>query len=127
MAALAGPAGWVVGVDMDQATLEFARAVARERGVANVAFAAADVTERAGPGEYDFVYCRFLLQHLARPVELLRRMWDGRARAASWPWKTPTLRGCFATRTTPGSASTSGCTPRFWPGTAVIPGVPAGW
>jgi len=76
LAALAGPAGGATGVDMDQAKLEFARAAARERGLANVAFEAADVTAWAGPGEYDFVYCRFLLQHLARPVELLRRMWD---------------------------------------------------
>ncbi|HKA50267.1 MAG TPA: class I SAM-dependent methyltransferase [Candidatus Dormibacteraeota bacterium] len=76
LAVLAGPAGSVAGVDMDQAKLEFARAVARERGLANVAFEAADVTEWAGSSEYDFVYCRFLLQHLARPVELLRRMWD---------------------------------------------------
>jgi SAM-dependent methyltransferase len=27
------------------------------------------------PGGYDVVYCRFLLQHLSQPVDLLRRMW----------------------------------------------------
>jgi ubiquinone/menaquinone biosynthesis C-methylase UbiE len=76
MAALAGPGGWAVGIDMDQGKLEFARAAADERGLANVVFEAADVGQWAGPGDYDFVYCRFLLQHLARPVDLLRRMWD---------------------------------------------------
>ena len=76
MAALAGPAGWVAGIDADQAKLELAREAARERGLANVVFEVADVGRWAGPGEYDFVYCRFLLQHLARPVDLLRRMWD---------------------------------------------------
>jgi ubiquinone/menaquinone biosynthesis C-methylase UbiE len=76
LAALAGPAGGAVGIDADQAKLELAREAARERGLANVAFEAADVSQWAGPGEYDFVYCRFLLQHLAVPVGLLRRMWD---------------------------------------------------
>jgi ubiquinone/menaquinone biosynthesis C-methylase UbiE len=75
MAALAGPAGWVAGIDADQAKLELAREAARERGVANVVFEVADVGRWAAPGEYDFVYCRFLLQHLARPARLLRRMW----------------------------------------------------
>ena len=76
MAALAGPAGWVAGIDADQAKLELAREAARARGLANVVFEMADVGHWTGPGEYDFVYCRFLLQHLARPVDLLRRMWD---------------------------------------------------
>src|SRR5262249_5306757 len=40
------------------------------------AFEAADVGQWTGPGQYDFVYCRFLLQHLAQPAGLLRRMWD---------------------------------------------------
>jgi ubiquinone/menaquinone biosynthesis C-methylase UbiE len=76
MAALAGPAGSAVGVDMDQAKLELARETARERALANVAFEAGDVNQWQGAGDYDFVYCRFLLQHLTRPVDLLRRMWE---------------------------------------------------
>lgn len=76
MAALAGPAGRVMGVDTDKGKLELARQAARQRGLATVTFQAADVNEWSGPGGYDFVYCRFLLQHLARPAGLLRRMWD---------------------------------------------------
>ena len=76
LAGLAGPAGSVVGVDMDEAKLELARRAARERGLGNVVFEAGDVNAWAAPGGYDLVYCRFLLQHLAGPVELLRRMWD---------------------------------------------------
>jgi ubiquinone/menaquinone biosynthesis C-methylase UbiE len=76
MAVLVGPAGWVAGIDIDQAKLEFAREEARGRGLANVAFETADVNQWTGPGQYDFVYCRFLLQHLARPAGLLSRMWD---------------------------------------------------
>jgi SAM-dependent methyltransferase len=76
LAELAGPAGSVVGVDMDQAKLDLARQAARERGLPNVVFEGGDVNAWRAPGEYDLVYCRFLLQHLARPVDLLRRMWD---------------------------------------------------
>lgn len=76
MAALAGAAGRVAGIDADQAKLELARQTARERGLANVVFEVADVGHWTGPGGYDFVYCRFLLQHLARPADLLHRMWD---------------------------------------------------
>ena len=53
MAARAGSAGWVVGIDTDQAKLEFARQVARERSLANVAFEVADVKHWASPGGYD--------------------------------------------------------------------------
>ena len=76
MAALAGPDGCAAGIDTDQAKLELAREAARGRDLANVVFEVADVGQWAGPGKYDFVYCRFLLQHLARPVDLLRRMWE---------------------------------------------------
>jgi SAM-dependent methyltransferase len=76
MAALAGPTGSAIGIDMDQVKLELAREVAGERGLANVSFETGDVNQWQGAGEYDFVYCRFLLQHLARPVDLLRRMWE---------------------------------------------------
>jgi ubiquinone/menaquinone biosynthesis C-methylase UbiE len=76
MAALAGPAGSAVGIEMDSAKLEPAREAARERGLVNVAFEIGDVNQWQRAGEYDFVYCRFLFQHLARPVDLLRRMWE---------------------------------------------------
>jgi ubiquinone/menaquinone biosynthesis C-methylase UbiE len=70
-----GPEGRVTGVDMDDVKLELARSSAAGRGAANVEFKAADVNEWNEPGAYDLVYCRFLLQHLSRPVDLLERMW----------------------------------------------------
>jgi len=76
MAALAGPAGSAVGIDMDRAKLAPARVAARELGLVNVAFEIGDVNQWHGAGEYDFVYRRFVFQHLARPVDLLRRMWE---------------------------------------------------
>jgi SAM-dependent methyltransferase len=60
---------------MDAEKLALARESARERGIGNVGFRAGNVNDWDEPGAYDFVYCRFLLQHLARPVDLLRRMW----------------------------------------------------
>lgn len=95
MAALAGPAGSAVGIDMDQAKLEPAREAARERGLANVAFEIGDVNQWQGAGEYDFVYCRFLFQHLARPVDLLRRMWEAVRPGGALAVEDADLEGLF--------------------------------
>ena len=75
LAAAAGPDGSVIGLDMDAEKLALAREAARERGIGNVEFRAGNVNEWDEPDAYDFVYCRFLLQHLAQPLDLLRRMW----------------------------------------------------
>jgi SAM-dependent methyltransferase len=76
MASLTGPGGSAVGIDMDQAKLELAREVAQQRGLVNVSFELVDVNRWQGAAEFDFVYSRFLFQHLAHPVDLLRRMWE---------------------------------------------------
>jgi len=75
LARLVGADGHVTGFDRDEVKLELARANSEEQGFANVDFSAADVNEWSGSGEYDLVYCRMLLQHLSRPVDLLGRMW----------------------------------------------------
>jgi ubiquinone/menaquinone biosynthesis C-methylase UbiE len=75
LAALAGPDGSAIGVDRDETNLALAWEAAQERGVANVEFRAADVNDWDEPGAYDFVYSRFLLQHLSQPRSLLLRMW----------------------------------------------------
>jgi ubiquinone/menaquinone biosynthesis C-methylase UbiE len=75
LASLAGPAGAVTGMDMDEVNLALAQETARQRGIANVEFVAANVNDWDEPGTYDLVYCRFLLQHLSQPTGLLRRMW----------------------------------------------------
>ena len=76
LARLVGPGGHVTGLDMDEVKLALAREVAADRGVENVEFRAADVGEWREPGAYDLVFSRLLLEHLPRPVEVLRRMWD---------------------------------------------------
>lgn len=75
LARLVGPNGRAVGIDMDEVKLGLGRAVARERGLANVELRPGDVNEWNEPETYDVVYSRFLLQHLSRPVSLLQRMW----------------------------------------------------
>jgi len=75
LAVAVGPGGSVTGVDMDAGKLALARAEARVRRLVNVEFRAGNVNDWDEPDSCDFVYSRFLLQHLARPVDLLRRMW----------------------------------------------------
>ena len=65
MAALAGPTGSAVGIDIDLAELEPSRAAARERGLVNVAFEMGDVGSRAasayarnGPAAVVIFRCR---------------------------------------------------------------------
>ena len=75
MARRTGPGGRVVGVDMDEVKLDLARRAATAQGLSTVEFRSADVYVWAEPETYDLVYCRNLLQHLSRPVDVLRAMW----------------------------------------------------
>jgi ubiquinone/menaquinone biosynthesis C-methylase UbiE len=75
LARLVGPTGDVTGIDMDEVKLALGRESASARGLSNVELRVADVNEWNEPDSYDLVYCRFLLEHLSRPVDLLRRMW----------------------------------------------------
>jgi ubiquinone/menaquinone biosynthesis C-methylase UbiE len=70
-----GPGARVVGVDMDEVKLDLARHAGAARGLSDVEFRAMDVYAWAEPDTYDLVYCRNLLQHLSRPVDVLRTMW----------------------------------------------------
>jgi SAM-dependent methyltransferase len=75
LAAMVGPSGSVLGIDMDEVKVALARKTAVERGMANVEFRVGSVNDWDEPEAYDFVYCRCLLQHLSRPFDLLSRMW----------------------------------------------------
>jgi ubiquinone/menaquinone biosynthesis C-methylase UbiE len=68
-----GPGGRVVGIDLDETKLELARAEAQERGIGNVEFLKANVTERWPVDGVDLVYARFILTHLTDPSALLAR------------------------------------------------------
>ena len=76
LARRAGPNGLVTGVDMDAVKLDVAREKADAAGEgAPTRFILGNAYEFAAAETYDVVYCRFLLQHLSRPVDALRRMW----------------------------------------------------
>lgn len=70
------PDGRVVAVDMDEVKLQMARQAAADQSLPNVEFRVMNVYEWTEPGTYDLVYCRNFLQHLSRPVEVLRTMWE---------------------------------------------------
>jgi ubiquinone/menaquinone biosynthesis C-methylase UbiE len=67
--------GEAVGIDKDEIKLALARQEAEDRGVENVTFRALNLHDWVEPSGYDAVYTRFVLQHLANPGEMLRRMW----------------------------------------------------
>jgi 2-polyprenyl-3-methyl-5-hydroxy-6-metoxy-1,4-benzoquinol methylase len=71
-----GPAGHVTGLDMDTVKLSLAEQSASRAGLANLEFRAVNVYDWTEPDTFDVLYCRNLLQHLSRPVEVLRTVWD---------------------------------------------------
>jgi ubiquinone/menaquinone biosynthesis C-methylase UbiE len=70
-----GPEGRVTGIDMDEIKLDLGREAAETRRLANVEFRATDVSDWHETAAYELVYCRFLLQHLSKPLDLLAKMW----------------------------------------------------
>ncbi|MCX2180427.1 class I SAM-dependent methyltransferase [Streptomyces sp. SKN60] len=67
--------GRVTAVDAAEDVLDKARAVAAERGLANVEFAVADVHALDFPDDsFDIVHAHQVLQHVGDPVQALREM-----------------------------------------------------
>ena len=60
---------------MDRVKLDLAGEAAAEEGLTHVRFVQSDVYDWSEPDTYDVVYCRFVLEHLSRPVDVLRAMW----------------------------------------------------
>ncbi|HLT21712.1 MAG TPA: class I SAM-dependent methyltransferase [Thermomicrobiales bacterium] len=69
---LVGPAGEVVGIDLNDRPLEIARARAAEAWLTNVSFVQGDLHEMAYDGEFDVVTGRLVLLHCPDPVEAVR-------------------------------------------------------
>jgi SAM-dependent methyltransferase len=61
---------------MDAVKLDVARERAAAEGLGWVDLVELDVYELSEPARYDVAYCRNLLQHLSRPVDVVRRMWE---------------------------------------------------
>ena len=69
-----GPDGRVVGLDFDPVKLESARRQARRAGLGNVEYRVLDVTTWLEPEQYDVVYGRFIVSHIADRRGLMGRM-----------------------------------------------------
>jgi SAM-dependent methyltransferase len=75
LATSVGPQGQVIGVDMDEIKLDLARKVASQARLDNVRFHRLNVQDWVEESQYDCIYSRFLLTHLADPLRVLRQMW----------------------------------------------------
>src|SRR6201997_1582388 len=70
--------GEAIGIDLRKDALMFGRALARERGIANVAFQAASVYQLPhADGSFDAAFSCAVLQHLAAPLLALKEMRRG--------------------------------------------------
>jgi SAM-dependent methyltransferase len=74
LARLVGPSGYVVGADLDETKIALARSEAEARGLANLEFQCADVTNVIAPRTFDVIYIRFLLSHLPNPARTLAEL-----------------------------------------------------
>ncbi len=74
-------AGRVLGIDLDAAKLEIARAEAHDAGIVNVEYRRDDLFSADLPGGFDVVHARFVLSHLVDPqaaaVALVRALRPG--------------------------------------------------
>ena len=69
-----GPSGKVVGVDVNAAILDTARARAKEQGFANVAFVAGDARTLDLGGDFDALIGRLVLMYMSDPADALKQL-----------------------------------------------------
>jgi ubiquinone/menaquinone biosynthesis C-methylase UbiE len=74
MARMVGPAGRVVGTDIDEAKLGLARKESADLQLSNIEFQFQDITTTDPEGEFDLIHARFVLTHLMDPAQALTRM-----------------------------------------------------
>lgn len=74
LARIAGPAGTVLGLDCCESFLERGRRDAREAGLKNVRFVAADVQTYAFEPDFDLCFSRFGMMFFGSPVAAMRNV-----------------------------------------------------
>jgi SAM-dependent methyltransferase len=77
LARRAGPTGRAVGLDIDRTVLELARHDAERDGAWAIEYHEADVLTAGLVPEYDAIYARFLLTHMADPAAAAARIAAG--------------------------------------------------
>jgi ubiquinone/menaquinone biosynthesis C-methylase UbiE len=74
LARLVGPAGRVVGMDIDEVKIAIAREEAAASKISNLEFRVCNLCETEPKAEFDLVYARFLLTHLQDPSAFLAKI-----------------------------------------------------
>ena len=75
LAGRVGPAGQVIALDVSPDQIALGRERAAKRDLGNVSFVEASAYDPGLPhGQFDLVFCQFLLIHLQRPGDALRQM-----------------------------------------------------
>jgi ubiquinone/menaquinone biosynthesis C-methylase UbiE len=74
LAGLVGPEGGALGVDVSEPFIEVARSEAKEAGIGNVRFEAADVQVAEFKETFDYAYSRMGIMFFANPVQALRNV-----------------------------------------------------
>jgi ubiquinone/menaquinone biosynthesis C-methylase UbiE len=74
VAQLVGPAGWVVSIDMDQASIETAQKRASAVGLYNTTFHRADISTFTDGVPYDAIVGRLVLEFLPDPIAAICRL-----------------------------------------------------
>lgn len=74
LARMTGPAGKVIGTDIDEVKLELARREAESCQLPNIEFQYSDIARDDLRPEFDLVHARFILTHLPNPILALTKM-----------------------------------------------------
>ena len=96
----AGPAGCAVGIDLDEALLEFARQDAAAQRLDNVTFQVAAAENLAEAG-FDLAFARFLLSHLHDPARVGALMVAAVHSGGTLVVEDTEFSGCFTYPTCP--------------------------
>jgi SAM-dependent methyltransferase len=81
LARIVGPAGRVLGTDMDETKLDSVRKEAAGQQLSNVEVRLADAVDAVAEESFDFCFARFLLTHVPDPRSVLHSMYT-----ALRPW-----------------------------------------
>ncbi len=75
MAKLVGQNGSVIGMDTNEDVIEICKKRAQKEGITNIKFLVGDICDnRLNKNSFDFVFSRFLFQHLGKPKKALNEM-----------------------------------------------------
>ena len=72
LAEFLGPKSEVIGLDLDHTKIEIAKNETKNKNL-NLTFTVSNIEDHLPPEKYDFIYMRFLLSHLKKPEELLKK------------------------------------------------------